>query len=298
MGSSDVPTDVPTDLPGDAPAFVRAGACGRRTLLGCGVAAACAPALAQLAGCAPRVDDPIAVELDTSLVNKTFTVLLSRVPELAQPGGSIIVRPQATDALGRRISILLINERTQGVLAFDAYCPHAGCEVAWVDKDAEVICPCHLSRFDVGGRVLHPPALTGLQLYPVKPSKILPSTVSLSIDLNVDEIFPAAVDGAVTFALSDIPALEQVGGSVTGNAKSGVSFPLLVMRVSATQLLAFDATCPHLGCAVNGNKTFAICPCHGSIFGLDGSVKNGPATGPLRVLPVTFDGTTAGVKVA
>jgi Rieske Fe-S protein len=62
-------------------------------------------------------------------------------------------------------------------------------------------------------------------------------------------------------------------------------------------VLAFNARCPHLGCAVQGAKQLFICPCHGSLFGLDGSVKLGPATQPLIALPVTFDGTQVVVKV-
>ena len=75
-------------------------------------------------------------------------------------------------------------------------------------------------------------------------------------------------------------------------------FPLVVLRASASQMLAFDARCPHLGCAVRGAQQLFICPCHGSLFNLDGSVKLGPATAPLTALQVTFDGTQVVVKVA
>ncbi len=43
-----------------------------------------------------------------------------------------------------------------------------------------------------------------------------------------------------------------------------------------------SAVCTHLGCNVNHEegKGFA-CPCHGSAFGEDGSVRRGPAAWPL-----------------
>ena len=259
---------------------------GRRTLLRCG--AACA-----LAACGKFVDEPVAIEAGAPSKN-LVAVPMARIPELSQVGGSVLLHVDASDFLGRRISVLVANTSSEGLRAYGAYCPHSGCEMAWVDGENSVVCPCHLSRFSVDGAVTHPPAVVDLDTYPVKLS---PDGQTLVVDLSgTAGVFPAAVNGQVTFAVAQLPALAQVGGSVTGHA-AGVPFPLVVLRASATQMLAFDARCPHLGCAVSGAQQLFICPCHGSLFNLDGTVKLGPAQGPLTPLQVTFNGTQVVVKV-
>ncbi|MGW7469258.1 FAD-dependent oxidoreductase [Streptomyces xantholiticus] len=51
---------------------------------------------------------------------------------------------------------------------------------------------------------------------------------------------------------------------------------------------AVSARCTHLGCLVSFNEAERSwdCPCHGSRFGVDGSVLNGPALRPLEQRPV------------
>lgn len=260
---------------------------GRRAVLRCG--AACALA----AACGKFVDEAVAIEVGAP-TKGLLSVPMARMPELAGKGGSILLHVSANDFLGRPISVLVANTSSQGLRAFDAYCPHAGCEVAWVDGEDSVVCPCHLSRFAVDGTVTHPPAVVDIDTYP---AKLSPDGQTLIVDLNGSAgVFPAAVNGTVTFTVQQLPALATVGGSVTGHS-AGVPFPLVVLRASASQMLAFDARCPHLGCAVSGAQKLFICPCHGSLFDLTGSVQLGPATAPLTALQVTFDGSTVVVRV-
>lgn len=260
---------------------------GRRRLLQCG--AACALA----SSCGRFVAEPIAIEAGAPVRN-VLTVPVSRMPELQRKGGCILLHADASDLQGRRVSILVANTSSQGLRAWNAYCPHAGCELSWVDREDSVECPCHLSRFAVDGAVTRPPAREDLDTYP---AKVSPDGNELLIDLGGGGgVFPAVQNGVVRFAVGDLPALLTVGGSVTGHA-AGVAYPLVALRSAANQVLAFDARCPHLGCAVRGASKLFICPCHGSLFDLTGAVKNGPATSGLTELATTFDGATVTVRI-
>ncbi len=53
---------------------------------------------------------------------------------------------------------------------------------------------------------------------------------------------------------------------------------------------AFSLVCPHLGCTVNLEDDSFACPCHGSRFHADGSLQNGPAASPLKVLRIEETG--------
>jgi menaquinol-cytochrome c reductase iron-sulfur subunit len=60
-----------------------------------------------------------------------------------------------------------------------------------------------------------------------------------------------------------------------------------VIKKSGTNVKVFSPICPHLGCRYqwNSNRKLFICPCHHSVFNIDGSVLSGPAPRPLDTLP-------------
>jgi menaquinol-cytochrome c reductase iron-sulfur subunit len=65
-----------------------------------------------------------------------------------------------------------------------------------------------------------------------------------------------------------------------------------VVKNSAGEVVAFDPICTHLGCAYhweNAQNQF-VCPCHTSVFGLDGKVLGGPAPRPLDRYETKIEG--------
>ncbi len=66
-------------------------------------------------------------------------------------------------------------------------------------------------------------------------------------------------------------------------------------RAAASGLVALDTTCSHLGCGVswNARRNAFVCPCHGGVYGPDGSVLSGPPPRPLTRLPLVVEGGRA-----
>ena len=56
-----------------------------------------------------------------------------------------------------------------------------------------------------------------------------------------------------------------------------------VVKLSGGQVVAYGPQCTHLGCAYHWDEARHdfLCPCHTSIFNIDGTVISGPAPRPL-----------------
>jgi menaquinol-cytochrome c reductase iron-sulfur subunit len=56
-----------------------------------------------------------------------------------------------------------------------------------------------------------------------------------------------------------------------------------MVRLGGTEVVAFGPQCTHLGCAYHWDdrRQQFLCPCHNSVFGVDGTVISGPAPRPL-----------------
>jgi Rieske Fe-S protein len=84
----------------------------------------------------------------------------------------------------------------------------------------------------------------------------------------------AAAPGGLRVTLgqvSDIP----VGGAISVSAPGGAK--VLLSQPEEGEVVAFSAVCPHEGCSAQPDGDHFSCPCHGSEFELDGSLRQGPA---------------------
>lgn len=94
-----------------------------------------------------------------------------------------------------------------------------------------------------------------------------------------DDPAPATSSGggvrASLVRLDEVPVGEAVEATDADGGK------VLVSRLSEDEVVAFSAVCPHQGCTVAPDGEQLACPCHGSQFELDGSLKRGPAESGL-----------------
>jgi len=118
------------------------------------------------------------------------------------------------------------------------------------------------------------------------------------------EAAEAAADGSglLQLKLSDYPPLLDEFGSVRiglngilddNTGPLGFFYPIVINRDTGGRFYALDAGCTHAGCVVptyDAIDSAIFCPCHGSMYAIDGTVLGGPAVSPLAKLPITYDG--------
>jgi len=82
---------------------------------------------------------------------------------------------------------------------------------------------------------------------------------------------------------------KRVDGWRTVNKKSTA----WVVRMDQQSVVAYWPQCTHLSCAYHWDDSANefICPCHASVFSIDGKVISGPAPRPLDRYATRIDGT-------
>jgi len=66
-----------------------------------------------------------------------------------------------------------------------------------------------------------------------------------------------------------------------------------VVKHAGGSVVAFGPQCTHLGCAYHWdeNRSEFLCPCHNSLFSVDGKMLSGPAPRPLDRYETRIEGT-------
>jgi Rieske Fe-S protein len=103
---------------------------------------------------------------------------------------------------------------------------------------------------------------------------------------------PEASTNQIEAGLANDPQLMEKGFKIV---RFG-SEPVILIRVSDTDLRAFSATCTHLDCIVGyqKDKTRIYCNCHGGVYDLNGRNVAGPPPRPLTPYKVNLAAKGAG----
>ncbi|MGB5935490.1 MAG: Rieske (2Fe-2S) protein [Ornithinimicrobium sp.] len=107
-------------------------------------------------------------------------------------------------------------------------------------------------------------------------------------DPEADATDESAAQSSTEELAAGFPASEVPVGEATYDEDSNTVYT----QPAEGDFRAFDATCPHQGCAVSDfSEGRLVCPCHGSEFDPEsGDVLGGPATSGLTVKEVTVSG--------
>ena len=105
-----------------------------------------------------------------------------------------------------------------------------------------------------------------------------------------------ASDGAVVVDLAkeEFAPLRQVGGAVKVALEDG-DFPVIVTRVDEGTFAAFSSECTHWSCevALPDEDGILRCPCHTSLFDMEGRLIDGEALGDLHQVAIEIRAETA-----
>nr|WP_253908832.1 Rieske (2Fe-2S) protein [Corallococcus exiguus] len=245
--------------------------------------------------CAPNIDPSPVLDVPTPGADGIVSLVVQRYPDLSREGGSVTLR--FPDGSGQG-NVMVVHPSADTYAALSATCTHVGCPMGFDGKEA--VCPCHLSKFSLDGKVTNAPATVPLKTYVCTYNA---GTQVLSISLKGgDDAFPTVEDGKLTFKFAEFPELQDAGGTVSG-VPSGYGRTVSVFKLEDGTYSALDAVCTHLdddACVARLDDSLGglLCPCHGSMYTKTGTVTNGPATRDLKKFTATADASGVVVSIA
>lgn len=99
-------------------------------------------------------------------------------------------------------------------------------------------------------------------------------------------------------ATIDVAPLSSDGQGFVSTTAGADGAPILIVRTGPGAFNALSVQCTHEGCPVNPPVNGVItCPCHGSQYNLDGTVRHGPAQFALTRYLTRFDEGTRRLTV-
>ena len=125
--------------------------------------------------------------------------------------------------------------------------------------------------------------MPGARLAPGSAGRQSGPSAADSIDaIGIDQVGDAPV--AVTLRAASV----RDAWSVTRDVPLGVAF----VRKEKGVIRALSSVCPHLGCTIGWDAAAGryLCPCHDTLFEVDGSFVSGEAERAMDDLPVKIEG--------
>lgn len=101
-------------------------------------------------------------------------------------------------------------------------------------------------------------------------------------------------DLQVDLSLSEYSALNDEFGSVKLSSNN-----IIVINTGGGNYVALSFICTHRSCSLSYNSSAnnLPCPCHGSVFDINGNVLEGPATLPLKKYTTVLDGNVLKIDI-
>jgi Rieske Fe-S protein len=88
--------------------------------------------------------------------------LAKRAEDLPENSNIVQTVPIAAGNGIRFYGKVIVITTADDIAVFSSLCPHLGCQINRAE-DGELVCPCHGSRFNARGKVVHGPAEGNLQ---------------------------------------------------------------------------------------------------------------------------------------
>ena len=100
----------------------------------------------------------------TTVRRGRMAIDIGAYPELAKPGGAILLAAEGMEA-----PVVLIRRDDRHFKALSSVCTHLGCSVR--PSKRFLRCPCHGSTYDLEGQVVRGPAQRALQTFETRVSE-------------------------------------------------------------------------------------------------------------------------------